>query len=168
MKKYAYISFLFVMMLFVSVTYTACKKDNCKKVNCSNGGTCLDGTCLCPTGYSGKSCETLTRDGYVKSYKGDGEDTEGDKYLQNKLVFTTGGEDITTMKLELKDQNDILVNTFDVKLESNSSFTIVSKTDGSSTYTGTGSISATTASLMLTINNGNSSFNINFPNMAAQ
>jgi hypothetical protein len=61
---------------FSAITYTACNKDACADVNCGNGGTCVSGTCTCSTGYEGTTCQTLSRDKFVKTWNA-GEATSG-------------------------------------------------------------------------------------------
>lgn len=168
MRKYTYLTLTAALVLttFTTVTYTSCKKDKCKKVTCSNGGTCKDGNCLCPTGYAGKSCESQAKDMFAKNYKGDGTDTDGDKYPGNTLSFKAG-EGITDMKLSLLEENGLIVREFDVKLESASTYSIVTKLVGEIKYTGSGTISESTASLKLKVE-GATTFEIDFPNMTAQ
>lgn len=168
MKKYIYLPLTIAVLitLFASVTYTSCKKDKCKKVTCANGGTCYDGNCACASGYTGKTCETLARDIFAKSYKGDGTDTDGDNYTGNTLVFSAGADN-ATMKLRLLDGSGGEANSFEVKLGSNNTYTLVTKTEFSQTYNGTGTLSETEASLKLVIT-GSRTLEVNFPRMIAQ
>jgi len=170
MRKSAYLSLVIalVTLAFISVTYSACKKDKCKKVSCLNGGTCKDGNCACPTGYAGNTCESETRATYYKTYKGDGLDTDGETYPANKLKFYKNGDNVNSMKVDLFDQNDNAVNMFELTLTSNTSFDIVQKVDDGVTYTGSGTISTTAATLKIKITNGSSVLEINFTNMTAQ
>lgn len=49
-------SLLLAMISLILITSAACNE--CKNVNCMNGGVCNDGDCTCPSGYTGKYCET--------------------------------------------------------------------------------------------------------------
>ncbi len=169
MRKYRYLPLTIILMLvtFSTVTYTSCKKDKCKKVSCANNGTCKDGNCICPTGYNGKTCEALTRDGYTKKYVGEGIDSEQEKYPGVVLAFSKSGDDITAMKLEIFDGTGQPMNTFDVKLESNTTYSIVSRTEAENTYTGSGTISETEASLKIIVT-GTSPIEFTFASMKAQ
>ena len=169
MRKYRYLPLTIILMLvtFSTVTYTSCKKDKCKKVSCANNGTCKDGNCICPTGYNGKICEALTRDGYTKKYVGEGIDSEQEKYPGVVLAFSKSGDDITAMKLEIFDGTGQPMNTFDVKLESNTTYSIVSRTEAENTYTGSGTISETEASLKIIVT-GTSPIEFTFASMKAQ
>lgn len=157
---------VFVLLSFFTLGYTACKKDKCKNVTCANSGTCKEGNCLCTAGYGGKSCETVMRDLYQKSYKGDGEDNEGEDYPGSILKFSTRGTEINAMMLDISDANGP-VNSFEVLLEANGAYSIVPKSETDVSYSGTGTISETEASLKLTIK-GARTIEVDFPAMKAQ
>lgn len=169
MRKYRYLPLTIVLMLvtFATITYTSCKKDKCKKVTCANNGTCKDGNCICPTGYNGKTCDGVARDAYFKKYMGEGTDSENEKYPGVVLSFSKSSDDITAMKLEIFDQAGQPMNAFDVKLETNTTYSIVSRTESENTYTGSGTISETEASLKIIVT-GTAPIEFTFPSMKAQ
>lgn len=140
-----------------AVMYTSCNNDPCKDVVCQNGGTCADGNCTCPTGVGGTNCETIYRTTYTNTYKGNGSDnaTPANTYTDWKAVLTTVGTDLTKMELVLKDNvgNAIvtLPITFTTFSATSSTFTVTSTVANGFTYTGTGTINATTLS-NLTLN----------------
>ena len=170
MKKSASILFAIVsvLMIFTTVVYTGCKKDKCKGISCSNGGSCKDGNCVCATGYAGSKCEDEVRQSYVKKYVGTGMDTEGDKYPESEFSFTTNGDDVNAMKVEIKEVNGNPVNTFEIKLETNTSYSIVPKTDDGITYSGGGTIGASTASMEIKVEANGRSFTVTYANLMAQ
>lgn len=131
-----------------TMTFTSCK-DVCKTVNCQHGGSCSDGNCSCPTGYKGNSCETEVRTTYVGTYKGNGVDNDGNPYSNYSLVFNTAGTSVTSMSLAVLDGNGATQWTVDITLTSNTTFQVVSKTEGTNTYSGSGNLGASTASLTL-------------------
>lgn len=152
----------------ISTTYTSCKKDKCKNITCSNGGTCDEGKCSCPSGYSGDKCETETRTTYYKTYKGSGTDDAGDPYPDCKLVFSKGDNSVTSMHLDVKDQNELTMVSLELNLVSATAFDIVSKTVGTTVYSGSGTISSSSASLKLKVVTVSGTLEINFAQMAAQ
>jgi hypothetical protein len=142
---------------FCAVLYTSCTKDKCKDVTCQNGGTCSDGNCVCPTGVTGTNCETLYRTSYANTYKGTGTDNSGGTYTNFRMVFgvLSSTTDFVTMTLTIQDAagGAVGVPVMNITLAnfttSGATYTIVSETSAGFTYTGTGSISGTTASMTL-------------------
>jgi hypothetical protein len=144
---------------FGAVLYTSCDKDKCKDVVCQNSGTCNDGTCTCPTGIAGVNCETIFRVSYANTYTGNGTDNLGGTYNNFKMVFTASGTDVTKMTLNIKDATGGAVDVPELPIVlsnfslTNSTFTITSTSYTSGgvtyTYTGSGTISGTVASLSL-------------------
>ncbi|MGB3546998.1 MAG: CARDB domain-containing protein [Saprospiraceae bacterium] len=60
--KWAVIGFLGLALVALAA-YFALRGDAgdahpCDRIECLNGGVCHDGTCDCPTGYTGRSCQT--------------------------------------------------------------------------------------------------------------
>ncbi len=142
-------SIIFAALISTSAFFFAGCKDLCKNVNCQHGGTCDKGNCTCPTGYGGSYCETEVRTTYVGTYKGNGTDNSGNPYDNYSLVFNTNGTSITSMSLQVLDGSDTKKWDLNVTLTSNNTFQIVSTTTGSDTYTGSGNLSTTVASLTL-------------------
>ncbi len=167
MKSIRNIAFSALLTLgaFSAITYTACNKDECKDVVCQNGGTCTDGTCACPFAYTGANCETEVRSNYYKTYKGNGSDNEGDTYTNFGLRFRKIGTDAKVMGMELLDNtNDPLVD-LNVTLQTATTFTVTSKTEDGTTYTGSGTVDATKASLTLNAKDNNLTLIFTFSNM---
>src|SRR5690606_9805031 len=109
------------------------------------------GACTCPAGYSGSTCDKLTRDSYTSSYKGDGVDSDGESYKGVTMSFTPVDSDITMMKIDLKDEAGVLINSFDIQLMSDTIFEIIPKTEAGNTYSGSGTISSDQATLKINI-----------------
>ncbi|GAA4451383.1 MAG: hypothetical protein QM743_01565 [Chitinophagaceae bacterium] len=118
-----------------AVTMTSCNKE--------------DKTCS--VGLSGSDCKTEVRTSYYNSYKGSGTDNNGDTYTDWTAKFSALGTDVTKMNLQLLDDNLSSVAALTVTLTSNTAFTIDTKTTSDGyTYSGTGSISASTCTLSIT------------------
>lgn len=175
LKQIALSAFLTVSA-FSAVLYTSCSKDECKDVVCQNGGTCADGKCTCPTGIGGTNCETIYRTTYSNTYIGNGSDnsTPVNTYTGWRMVFSTVGTDLTKMEVVLKDNTSLPVVTLPITLTtieaSGSVFTVTSTVANGYTYTGTGNVSGTVASITLTEkDNITSAITIyTFTNMAKQ
>lgn len=155
MKLFRHIAFsaLLTVGAFSAITYTACNKDACSGVTCNNGGTCSGGNCTCPTGVAGTHCDTLLKVTYSNSYKGNGYDnaTPSNSYTGWTLKFgTTSSTDPTAMTLDVLDNNNVPQLAFTIHLTSNTAFTVDAKTSSSFNYSGSGTISASIASLTLT------------------
>lgn len=61
-------------ILLVSVHISCNKGDTTSKtvikcVTCANGGLCIHDTCQCPAGYEGLSCQTLSYQKFVGSWR---------------------------------------------------------------------------------------------------
>ena len=141
---------------FCTVIYTSCSKDACKGVTCQNGGTCSGGNCTCVVGYGGTNCEIIYRTTYTNTYQGNGTDNTGGTYTNFRLVLTANGTDVTKMTLAIQDATGgsagVPILTIDLSnfTSTGSSFTVESNASVSGlTYTGSGTISATSASLSL-------------------
>jgi hypothetical protein len=118
---------------FSAITYTACNKDECKDVVCQNGGTCVSGTCSCPTGYEGNNCETKSRDKFIGTYIGQENCTIGnDNYT---ITVTTSSENIKLIVTNLYNQGFTATGT----MTASNTFSL-SGSQGSTSYTGTGSL----------------------------
>lgn len=159
LKHIALGSFL-ALSTFGVTLYSSCSKDKCKDVVCQNGGTCAEGICTCATGYTGTNCETIYRTSFANTYKGTGSDNGGFTYTDFRMKFESTGSDVTKMSLTILDNTGasagVPVLTIDLSNFSSTgaSFTVESATQTVSgvtyTYTGTGTINGTTASLSLT------------------
>ncbi|MEY4877199.1 MAG: EGF-like domain [Bacteroidota bacterium] len=154
MKKIKFFAFAVMTALSIStVTYfNSCKKDPCKDVVCNNGGTCVDGTCSCTSGYEGANCETETRSKYVGEYTGNGTDnaTPSSSYTSWHFKYSLKGTVASDMTMDIQDQNRTFTLSMPIVLNSASTgFTITSTTNGGFTYTGSGTISASTSAVTL-------------------
>ncbi len=118
---------------FSAVTFSSCSKDEE----------------ICLVGYAGDDCKTEVRKDYFNTYRGTGNDSDGGTYTDWGMVFTTLGTDVTNMKLAMVDNNDITRMSFNVKLNTNTTFTVEEKVDGTSTWTGQGTVNSTNASVTL-------------------
>ncbi len=161
--------------VFSAVLYTSCSKDACKDVTCNNGGTCSGGNCTCVTGYFGTSCDSVYRNGYVGTYKGNGYDnaTPQGTYTGWSFVFTAPGSSVTAMNLVIEDNTTAPVVSLPITLTtlgSNSVFTVSSTVANGKTYTGTGNVSNSIASITLTETDNTTSAIViyTFTNMARQ
>lgn len=161
---------------FSATLYTSCNQDECKDVVCQNGGTCTEGKCTCPSGVGGTNCETIYRTGYTNTYKGNGTDnaTPAGTYTDWRMTFSTVGTDLTKMEIVLKDNTSAPVVTLPITLSAmtatGSVFTITSTSANGATYTGTGNVSNSIASMTLTEKDNTTSAVVvyTFTNMAKQ
>lgn len=136
--------------------------DPCRSVTCQNGGACAGGTCSCPVGSTGTFCEKVYRNSYNNTYIGNGTCTKGYTYWKSKLNFSNNGKTLTSMNLDVIIDSSIGIPnwaTFQVTLTdfnaSGTSFilpTITRNTfvEGIRTLSGTGTITDSTASFLLT------------------
>jgi hypothetical protein len=153
--KYIVLSAVLTLGVFFAVLYTSsCSKDACKGITCLHGSNCGGGACICKNGTGGSNCETIYRDLYTNTYKGNGTDDSGGNYINNTFTFTTQN-DTNYVKMELIWTNPATrIVTMPIILSNNtvtgSSFTITQTTVDSFTYTGIGNVSGTTATLTLT------------------
>ncbi len=153
--KHIALSALLTVGAFGTVLYTSCTKDECKDVVCQNGGTCSGGNCTCPTGVGGDKCETIYRTTYTNTYIGNVTDngTPANTYTNWRMSFATTGTDLTKMEIVLKDNTSAPVVTLPIVLSNFTStgsvFTITSTVANGATYTGTGNVSSTIASMTL-------------------
>ena len=160
LKHIALVTFLSIGA-FCAVMYTSCSKDACKGVTCNNGGTCSGGNCTCVAGYYGVSCDTVYRNTYVNTYKGNGVDnaTPSNTYTGWYFVFTAPGSTISNMNLVIQDNTTAPVVSLPIVLTTyspnGSVFTITSTTSGGSTYTGTGTITSSVVSNLTVIETNN-------------
>ena len=147
---------------FCAVVYSSCNKDKCKDVSCDNSGVCSGGNCTCPIGVTGTNCETVYRADYAHTYRGNGtySDASGAGLLNGYHLVFTAGSDTTYYKMSmlLTDSTNGSVVTLPVILSNfgttGSVMTIVSTTANvngvNNVYTGTGTISSTLASMVIT------------------
>ena len=161
-KRIVLSSLLTLSAFSAIIYYTACNKDKCKDVTCQNGGTCSGGTCTCPTGSGGPDgrCEIVYRSSYTNTYVGTGSDngTPVFTYTNWRFIFAvpSSSTDFTTMSLTVQDNTGssvgipVLTIVLSNITASGATFTINSAVNGTDTYTGTGTISGTTASAIIT------------------
>ena len=168
---------ILTLSVFGTVLYTSCSKDPCKGVTCNNGGTCNSGNCTCVTGYFGSSCDSIYRNTYANTYKGNGVDngTPPATYTGWYMVFTAPASvGVTQMNLVLQDNTTAPVVSLPITLttiaSSSSIFTITSTVASGYTYTGTGTVSNGVASLVLNETNNTTTAVVTytFSNMAKQ
>lgn len=137
-----------------AITYTSCTKDKCKDVVCQHNGVCTDGNCTCPIGTTGSSCETVYRDSYLNTYKGNGIDNDGLTYTNHTLSFTAGSDtSYTKMQMEWKTSTGTSVYSLPVMITpatGTSIISIVSTTKDGYVLSGTGTISATSVTMAIT------------------
>lgn len=156
------LSALLVVCSFCMV-YVSCTKDACKGVNCLNSGTCSGGVCQCPTGVGGNDCETIYRSAYVNTYMGNGKgdtlfaDTikKSVAYFNSTMTFDTNGTtSLLQMNLTFRDTGGRVPLKFSITLSNQtiagSTFTIQPTATNGFHFSGSGSISASTASFDLT------------------
>ena len=56
---------LLALCAYCAIIYASCTKDSCKAVNCLNGGTCSGAICTCDSGIGGTNCQTIYRTLYA-------------------------------------------------------------------------------------------------------
>ena len=157
--KYIALSAFLTVSALSAVLYNSCTKDKCKGVTCQNGGTCSGGNCVCPSGSTGTSCETIYEESFVNTYKGTGTDdgTPVNTYTDFRFIFSipSSSTDLVTMNITIQDNTGaaagipVLTVTLANFSASGATFTVNSTTSGGLTYTGSGTISGTTASIIL-------------------
>jgi hypothetical protein len=131
------------------------KKDPCSGVTCHHGGACMNGTCICPSGLYGKLCDTVYKLAYTNTYKGDGTDNEGASYLNFHLVLAIADTYNTKLVMNIRDASGDSVGVPSLTIEltgfsaAGASFIINPAITTTDTFTGSGTISASKASLVL-------------------
>lgn len=163
MRSFRYIIFGILLStgIFSAVLYSSCNKDACKGVTCINNGTCGGGVCNCPTGVGGTNCERIYRKSYANTYKGiarwdiihnDPDNTlafnvpNDTSFSHMTLVWTNPGSPIISLPVTITNAS-----------ANGANFTVNTTQVDTFTYTGTGSVNATTASLTLTKSHANGS-----------
>jgi hypothetical protein len=126
------IKLLSVVVLFFTVAlFQSCEDDPCEGVTCLNDGICLDGTCDCSTGYSGADCGTHCSSDIVGTWditSGNGGFCDIEFY-----EFAKGSTDL-----------EILVT--------------MTATGGTTTLSGTGTLSFDCTSMTYSVSNSGTSF----------
>jgi hypothetical protein len=124
-----------------------------------NGGVCNGGQCTCPTGTTGSNCETVIRDTYLNTYAGNGYDnaTPRKNYSNVRMVFSDFSGNYSQMELRVEHSaGGGNIGIFHVTISSftdtGSSF-IITPINGGVVYSGHGNVSATKASMVLTVSN---------------
>jgi hypothetical protein len=125
---------------FSAVTFTSCSKDD-------SG---------CAVGYTGSNCKDEVRASYYNTYKGNGSDNQGGTYTNFSLKFSQLGTDVTKMTMIVQDANTLPIVATTVTLTSNTTFNVDPVTTSGYSYSGTGTINESTASLTLTEQDGTS------------
>ena len=166
--KHIALSTILTLGVFGAVLYTSCQKSGCKGVTCLNTGTCSGGICACPSGVGGSNCETIYRKLYANNYKGNASYNSSiidsnfvaHTDTNNTLLFYSGiDSNFTRMQLVWTRPGKQTVNMFITLANFSSSgatFTFDAPPVDTFTYTGTGTVSATTASLNLIESHPNS------------
>jgi EGF-like domain len=131
-----------------SAVLVSCTSDPCdpKTIVCLNNGSCLDGACQCPSGFEGKTCETLSRDKFIGVFVGNETCTVGtDAYA----ITTSANSDKTKFNIQnLYNQSNILA----IAGATGSTFTIPSQTAATDVnVTGSGSITGNSITVTYTI-----------------
>lgn len=151
--KFVMLSALITLSAFCAVWYSSCTKDNCKGVTCLNHGNCSGGSCVCPTGAGGTNCEIVFRTLYTNIYTGTVTSNFGYTRTGNTLTFSTDNDTVfTNMRVIWNDNGRTVSMPIVLSNTSNtgSSFMVTATTVDTNTYTGNGTISATSASMTLT------------------
>lgn len=106
----------------------------------------------CAVGYEGKNCKDEVRESYYNTYIGDGINDHGGTYTDWSITFEKGTalEDVTSMKLYVKDANETNQHIFDVNLTTNTTYSIVPVFKDGWEFTGNGTVSVNSASLTFT------------------
>jgi hypothetical protein len=136
-----------------AVLYTSCSKDACKSVTCVNKGACVGGTCNCPSGIAGRLCETVVRQQYANTYKGNTPGNVGHGNANNTLTFAEGDTtDYLKMTVTWKDTGTFaVILPIELTLTSTgASFSVTPTSSNYKTYSGGGNVSGTMASMSLT------------------
>lgn len=115
--------------------------------------SCGDDT-VCPSFMEGSDCKDEVRANYYNTYRGTAINDHGGTFTNWALRFSSGGSDVSKMKLEVLDEVDDNKFLFEANLKSNTTFEITPTTltigGADFEYTGSGSISASTVSFTLT------------------
>jgi hypothetical protein len=129
------LSAIIPLSTLAALTMTSCTKDE---------------PLVCSTGLTGSDCKTELRVSYYNSYKGSGFDNAGGTYTDWTARFTALGTEPTKMNMQLLNDKLASMEALTVMLTSNTTFNIDSKTSGTSTFSGTGTIDASKVTLSIT------------------
>ena len=154
------VSVLLIAGICCAVLYTSCSKNACSGITCLYNAPCSGGVCTCPTGIGGTDCQTVYRLLYSGTYTGIGSrDTGSLGYADSAtMVFSSPTDSVyTNMTVVITDSAHDLIGvscfiTLSNFSSSGANFTLQSSVTADTTtiIAGTGSISATSASLNLT------------------
>lgn len=110
-----------------------------------------DDPIICDVGYTGDDCNTMVIASYTGQYKGSGTDNNGETYTNWSLTMAPSSTtDVTKMTMILSNENGQPIRTLGITLKTNTSFDVDNFTTSDNyTYSGTGTINATTISLTL-------------------
>ena len=159
--RQAVLTAIITISAICGIMYTSCQKDMCKNTTCINNGSCNGGSCTCKPGIGGNNCEILYREIYANKYKGNALytytvlDTNNTNHSDtaNTLNFQAGTDTANYNLMSLTwhgSGGDVNMSvTLANNSASGSSFTIPATTSGTITYTGSGTISTSSASLNL-------------------
>jgi hypothetical protein len=125
---------------FTATIMTSCNPDACNDVVCANAGVCEDGSCKCPVGYEGTTCETISREKFIKSW------SASDVTGANTLVYTcaiASGTLINNVIVSNKFSDDYFVNNINATVNG-STITITSQQPDADGYAvaGTGTLTS--------------------------
>lgn len=147
MKKITKILAL-AMFMFAGLTmFNSCNDDPCKDVTCLNGGACDNGSCNCATGYSGSDCSTIVRNALVGTVAVSSNScTPAGTTWTSSITAGTAISDFTISDFGhfTCGSGAIVVSA---SITSATAFTIPSQTVCGTTYSGTGTISGTSATV---------------------
>jgi len=129
---------------FASVVFSSCNPDACKDGVCANGGNCNDGSCACAVGYEGSRCETESRTKLYGTFLLSGTDSDGGTYTNLSTIVSASATSPTKFLLNI-------ASTFNLTctMTSGNSFTIDNITLSGFTYTGSGTYTGTTLTLIM-------------------
>jgi hypothetical protein len=157
------ISAIVCFCAFVAVIHSSCSKSACKGVTCINGGSCSGGSCRCSkAGIGGDNCELIYRQTYSNTYTGIAQytttvlDTNNTNHADtaNTLTFTSPNDTADYEHMQIKWHSSNGDVTMDVELANNSTsgstFKVTQFTASGISYTGSGTVSTSMASLTLT------------------
>jgi hypothetical protein len=129
---------------FASVVFSSCNPDACKDVVCANGGNCNDGSCACAVGYEGSRCETESRTKLYGTFLLSGTDSDGGTYTNLSTTVSASATSPTKFLLNIASAFNLTCT-----MTSGNSFTIDNITLSGFTYTGSGTYTGTTLTLIM-------------------
>lgn len=157
LTKHIALSAVLLVSICCAILYTStsCTKTACGSVTCLNKGTCNGGVCTCPVGIGGTNCQTVYIRAFDKNiYGGTAVDDTAASFIRQSLKFSKVSDtDFVSMTMEWTDSAGQLVASLPVTLSNStaagSQFTIARTAVAPVTYSGSGTITATSVTLNL-------------------